>query len=187
MYRRKWAYHSKLRFLSPICSRKGAYPPKTRHGERMDSKSKLISDYLRCKKQKIQRYGTFKSLTGCILKHMIRLISSHDYKVEQKMTALFLATQFALGNEENINDSVNFGCLLRSRKWFMFSPVLIAFVLLLKLIFHRKQGSFVKTRWPRSLYMERKMTILWHMIMSHTRGKGAYMFSTKCDGSLYVI
>ena len=56
------------------------------------------------------------TLTGCILKHMIiRLISSHDYKVEQKMTALFLAISFALGNEENINDSVDFAGLLHSR------------------------------------------------------------------------
>ena len=31
---------------------------------------------------------------------MIRLISCHDYNVEQKMTALFLAILFALENEE---------------------------------------------------------------------------------------
>ena len=31
------------------------------------------------------------------------------------------------------------------------------------------------------------MTILWHMIMSGTRGTGAYMFSTTCHGSLFVI
>ena len=42
----------------------------------------------------------------------------------------------------------------------------------------------MKTRWLRILYVERKITILWHMIMSRTRGKGAYMFSTMYDGSL---
>ena len=104
---------------------------------------------------------------------MIRLILSHDHKVEQKMTSVFLAILFALENEENMNDSVNFAGLLCSRKCLMF---LKAFVLLLKLIFHRKQGSFVKTRRPWSLYVERKMTILWHMIMSRTCGAGAYMF-----------
>ena len=51
---------------------------------------------------------------------MIRMISSHDHKVEQKMTSLFLAIKFALENEENINDSVNFAGLLRSRKCLMF-------------------------------------------------------------------
>ena len=73
-----------------------------------------------------------------------------------------------------INDSVNFAGLLRSRTCLRFSHLLKAFVLLLKLIFHRKQGSFVKTRRLRNLYVERqmtilyverKMTILWHMIM----------------------
>ena len=39
----------KLLFLSPIRSRKGAYPPKTRHGERRYFKSGPILDYLRCK------------------------------------------------------------------------------------------------------------------------------------------
>ena len=77
---------------------------------------------------------------------MIRLISSHDYKVKQKMTALFWAIKFALEKEENINNSVNFASLLRSRKCFMFFPLLNAFVWLLKLIFHRKQGSFVKKK-----------------------------------------
>ena len=52
---------------------------------------------------------------------MIRL-SSQDYKVAQKMTALFLAIKFELENE-NINDSVNFVSLLRSRKCFMFSAL----------------------------------------------------------------
>ena len=66
----------------------------------------------------------------------------------------------------------------------MFFPLQKAFVLPLKLIFHRKQGSFVKTRRLRSLYVERKMAVLWHMIMSRTCGTGAYMFSTKCHGSL---
>ena len=51
---------------------------------------------------------------------MIRLISSDDHKVEQKMTSLVLAIKFALENEENINDSVNFAGLLRSRKCLMF-------------------------------------------------------------------
>ena len=54
------------------------------------------------------------------LQHTIRLISSHDHKVEQKMTSVFLAILFALENEENINDSVNFAGLLRSRKCLMF-------------------------------------------------------------------
>ena len=31
------------------------------------------------------------------------------------------------------------------------------------------------------------MINLWHMIMSGTRGTGAYMFSTKCNGSFSVI
>ena len=31
------------------------------------------------------------------------------------------------------------------------------------------------------------MTILWHMIMSRNHGTGAYMFSTKCHGSLMAI
>ena len=31
------------------------------------------------------------------------------------------------------------------------------------------------------------MAILWHMIMSRTCIKGAYMFSNKCNGSLQVI
>ena len=115
---------------------------------------------------------------------IIRLISSHDYKVEQKMTALFLATRFALENEENINDSVNFASQLRSRKCLMLFSLLKAFVLLLELIFYRKHGSFVKTRRLRSPYAEKKITILWHMIMCRTRGIGAYMFSTKCHGSL---
>ena len=39
----------KLLFLSPIRSRKGAYQPKTRHGERRYFKSGPILDYLRCK------------------------------------------------------------------------------------------------------------------------------------------
>ena len=39
----------KLLFLSPIRSRKGAYPPKTRHGERRYFKSGPILDYLRRK------------------------------------------------------------------------------------------------------------------------------------------
>ena len=38
-----------LLFLSPIRSRKGAYQPKTRHGERRYFKSGVILDYLRCK------------------------------------------------------------------------------------------------------------------------------------------
>ena len=58
-----------------------------------------------------------------------------------------------VGKWENINDSDNFAGLLRSRKCFMFSPLLKAFVLLLKLILHRKRGSFVKKRWLRSLYV----------------------------------
>ena len=45
----------------------------------------------------------------------------------------------------------------------------------------------MKTRRLRSLYVERKIAILWHMIMSRTCGTGAYMFSTKCHGSLWVI
>ena len=53
------------------------------------------------------------------------------------------------------------------------TPLLKASGLLLKLVFHRKEGSGLKTRWLRSLYVERKMTILWHMIMSCTRGTGA--------------
>ena len=69
----------------------------------------------------------------------------------------------------------------------MFHPLLKASGLLLKLVFHRIEGLCLKTRRLRSLYVERKMTILWHTIMSHTRGTGAYMFSTKCHGSLYVI
>ena len=77
-------------------------------------------------------------------------------KVEQKMTALFLAIQFALENEEKLNYSVNFAALLHIRKWFMFFPILKAFVLLFLLIFYRKQGSFVKTRRLRSLYVDRK-------------------------------
>ena len=40
---------AKLLFLSPICSRKGAYPSKTRRGERRYLKSGTILDYLRCK------------------------------------------------------------------------------------------------------------------------------------------
>ena len=70
---------------------------------------------------------------------MIRLISSHNHKVEQKMTSVFMAILFVLENEENINDSVNFADLLRSRKCLMFYPnypLQKAFVLLLKLIFH---------------------------------------------------
>ena len=55
------------------------------------------------------------------------------------------------------------------------TPLLKASGLLLKLIFHRKEGSCLKTRRLRSLYVERKMTILWHMIMSCTRGTGAYI------------
>ena len=35
-----------------------------------------------------------------------------------------------VGNEENINDSVNYASLLRSRKSFMFFPLLKVFVLL---------------------------------------------------------
>ena len=31
------------------------------------------------------------------------------------------------------------------------------------------------------------MTILWHMIMSRTRGTGAYMFSTTWHGSLSIL
>ena len=83
-----------------------------------------------------------------------------------------------------MNDSVNFAGLLRSRKCLMFLSLTKAFVLLLKLIFHRKQWSFVKTRRLWSLYVERKMAILWHMIMSRTCDTGAYMFLTKCHGSL---
>ena len=66
----------------------------------------------------------------------------------------------------------------------IFHSLLKASGLLLKLVFHRKEGLCLKTRRLRSLYVERKMTILWHMIMSRTRGTGAYMFSTKCHGSL---
>ena len=51
---------------------------------------------------------------------MIRLISSHDHTVEQKMTSVFLTILFALENEENINHSVNFADLLCSRKCLMF-------------------------------------------------------------------
>ena len=115
---------------------------------------------------------------------MIRLISSHVYKVEQKMTALFSAIKFALENEAKLNNSVNFVGLHHSRICFMFHPWLKASVWLLKLVSHRKEGSCLKTRRLRSLYVEKKMTILWHMIMSRTHGTGAYMFSTKCHGSL---
>ena len=41
--------HVELLFLSPIRSRKGAYPPKTRHGERRYFRSGPILYYLRCK------------------------------------------------------------------------------------------------------------------------------------------
>ena len=115
---------------------------------------------------------------------MIRLISSHVYKVKQEMTAMFSAIKFALENEAKLNNSVNFAGLHHSRKCFMFHPLLKASGLLLKLGFHRKEGSCLKTRRLRSLYVERKMTILWHMIMSRTRGTGTYMFSTTCHGSL---
>ena len=89
-----------------------------------------------------------------------------------------------LENEENINDSVNFAGLLRSRKCLMFLSLIKGVCFAFKTDFHRKQGSFVKTRRLWSLYVERKMTILWHMIMSRTCGTGAYMFLTKCHGSL---
>ena len=109
---------------------------------------------------------TFKSITGCILQHMIRLISSHDQKVEQKMTSVFLAILFALENEENIKFLSILPAYFAAENVKCFYPLQKPFVLLLKLIFHRKQGSFVKTRRTWSLYVERKMTILWHMIMS---------------------
>ena len=37
------------------------------------------------------------------------------------------------------------------------------------------------------IYVKRKMPILWNMIRSRTSGTGAYLFSTKCHGSLLVI
>ena len=123
---------AKLLFPSPIRFRKGAYPPKTRHVERRCFKSGPILDYFRCKLHKIKRQGIFKFLTGLILKHLIRLISSHVYKVEQKMTALLSAIKFTLENEAKLKYSVNFASLHHSRKCFIPLPLLKASVLLLK-------------------------------------------------------
>ena len=110
---------------------------------------------------------------------MIRLISSHVYKFKQKMTALFLAIEFALEYEAKLNNSVNFAGLHHSRKCFMFHPLLKASGLLLKLVFHRKEGSCLK----RSLYVERKMTILWHMIMSPHEAQEPICFQLSAIGA----
>ena len=114
-----------------------AYSLKTRHGERRYSKYVLISEYLRCKYmwQKIECYGTFKVSKGVSNWMYFEIYDKADIK-----TWLPSWTE---------NDCTVLGDLVCDRKHF----------------FHRKQGSFVKTRRLRSLYVERKMTILWHMII----------------------